>query len=296
MAVSTTSYFSNSIVGVPQVAGEAVDLFESRTTPRFALGTKFERQDGAIFRYAYFLTATSAGMIMAGCGSDSTVAMVTSAAVAPTATYQMPNEQPGVYPGAAGSRYFVCAGSAAGATFSAAVTANQFAGAYITISSSGTGTNHIGYTYRVKGNTASGAPATGLCRFELYDTLQVAMSTNTTISIVGNKFNGVVPIDVNTSKSAAVAAGVVPIIQAASRYGWVQTRGMGGVLLDGNAALGSAGDLVTVTTASGVGAGSVFTTVTTAAANNARLLGAVGVLASAACNNCVGLVDISIGA
>jgi hypothetical protein len=289
MSVSTSSYFSNSIVGVPQVAGELVDIYGRSSTPKFAIGTKFERQDGAIFRYSQFAGVTSAGMIMASVGSDTGVAMVTSAAVAPSATYQMPNENPGLYPGAVGSRYFICCGSAAGAAISLA-TANVYAGAYITISS-GSG---VGNTYRIKGHTATGTPATGLTRFELYDQILVAMHTNVTISIVGCKFANLGPLDILSSKGAAVPAGVVPIIQAANYYGWVQTRGMAGVLLDSTAVLGSAGTTISITTASLSGAGSIYAHITTSATNGLTISPLIGILASASCASCVGMVDLRI--
>ena len=88
MAISTSSYFSNSLVGVPQVGGEIIsDIYATDTNPKIAIGTKFERQDGAVFRYAHFASQTSAGQVVASVASDICLASTTSAAVTPAAAY-----------------------------------------------------------------------------------------------------------------------------------------------------------------------------------------------------------------
>lgn len=214
MAISTSSYFSNSIVGIPQVAGEGVDLYESTQNPRFALGTKFERQDGCVFRYAQFSTAATAGRLMSSTEADISVAYATSnTCTAPTSTYQMPQETVGVYPGAIGSRYLISAvtGSAA----------NSLAGAYLSIVA-GPG---LGYTYRIRSNTASGTPATGVCRLELYDAIKVAVTAASYVTVRGCKYNDLA--DATTASN--VVAGVNLSAKTASYFGWIQTRGIIGV-------------------------------------------------------------------
>ena len=287
MAVSTSSYFSNSIVGVPQVAGElASDIYEKSSAPKFALGTKFERQDGAVFRYAHFTKATSAGMLVAAIASDIGTAMITSAAVTPSATYQMPNEQIGIYPGAAGSRYFVLCGSAAGVAVSLA-TANMYAGAYVTIAS-GTGAGH---TYRVKGHTATGTPATGLTRFELYDPLIVAVGPATQLSIAGCKYNN---LGVATKNIAPTVVGVVPIVQAPGYYGWVQTKGVAGVQADATATITSAGYICGLSTATAGTIGFHVYSTTTAVTNEAIQAPLIGTLVTLVSAAGVALVDLAI--
>ena len=50
MAVaSNTNYYSNAIVGVPQV-GSDINIHQLDSTPKFAVGYGFERADGAKFR------------------------------------------------------------------------------------------------------------------------------------------------------------------------------------------------------------------------------------------------------
>ena len=295
MAISTTSYFSNSIVGVPNIAGELVDVYSKSSTPKFALGTKFERQDGAVFRYAYFAAATSAGHIVASISTDTSFVMMTSGAVAPSSTYQMPNEQPGVYPGAVGSRYIVTGGSGCPNLLAGVValsaTANQFAGSYLTIVSSNVA-GAQGYTYRVRSNTVTGTPATGLTRFELYDPLVTAVSTNTTISIAGSKYNDLAAAFMT---NGTIIAGVVPIVQAATYYGWVQTKGIAGVQLDSTASTGSNGYWISLSTGI-AGAGATQVTITTGAAGNgvAFWTPLVGTLVAATSGSYAGIVDLCI--
>jgi hypothetical protein len=277
MAISTSSYFSNSIVGVPQVAGELVDIYQTSSTPKFALGTKFERQDGAVFRYAQFASQTSAGMIVASVASDISISSVTSASVTPSSAYQMPIEQPGVYPGAVGSRFIVSIITAA---------ANQFVGAYLSVTS-GAG---VGYSYRVKGHTVTGDPATGKARFELYDPLIAAVNTSSQISIAGNKYNNVRPVATITS---VVACGAAVRTQTGSTFGWVQTKGIAGVLTDVSATLGSAGYIAGVSTAD-AGAVAMYSLAGTAQTTAIAQVPLVGTVLSIGSGTNYALVDLNM--
>lgn len=232
MAISSSSYFSNSIVGVPQVGGEYADVYASTASPRYALGTKYERQDGAVFRYGQFASATSAGYVVASVATDIQQLIIAATIATPATTYQMPNETIGVYPGSIGSRYFV-------STITSA--ANQFAGGTVTFSA-GPG---AGYTYRIKGNTVTGTPATGKARFELYDPLVAEVGTATYATIYGSKYN-----DLNPASSTLMnVIGVCVKNQAANYYGWVLTQGDIGIWQDAAALGGSAGMLACVSTA-----------------------------------------------
>jgi hypothetical protein len=274
MATSTSSYFSNSIVGVPQVAGEGVDLFASDSTPKFALGTKFERQDGCVFRYGNFSAATSAGTLVASTFSEVNLAYATAyTSVAPASTYQMPDETVGVYPGSIGSRYIVAATTG---------TINQFAGAYIVVGS-GTG---AGYAYRVRGNTAYSTPATGLMRISLYDQIQVALAIDSTLGIVGNVYNDMI----TATTTSTVISGVVLRVHAASRYGWVQTQGNANLFVDSAIALGQ---LVTCSATTN-GFGAAWTTVTTANNTTAGLYPIVGILSGVVGANKCNVVKLGL--
>ena len=213
MTVSTSSYFSNGIVGVPQV-GNDVDIYEVNTNPKYALGTKFERGDGSIFRYGYVAEATSVGVLLAGITTDmGTAYAAANSAATPSATYQMPDEISGVYPGSKGSRYVIIT--------RAGTTANLLKGGYFSICK-GPG---AGFQYRIIGNTALNDPATGMVRLKLSDPLQVEALTSSSIwSIVGCRWNDLAAC--STVATNALSAGWTCATFTTAGYGWVQTQGL----------------------------------------------------------------------
>jgi hypothetical protein len=219
MAVNNESWFSNALVGVPQV-GADVNIYEEHTTPRFAVGTKFERQDGAIFRYAHFgATVASAGLMCHVDMSESAIEGLTPLlVVASSSTYQMANEQPGVYPNMKDSKYVVIT--------KGSVTADDYAGGYITMSSGNAATSH---TYRIKGNTATGDPASGKVRFELCDKLQVGLSSSTGFMLAPSRWANLEAGLPSTGSDLPSGVSMVKITTA-DDYGWVQTKGICGIL------------------------------------------------------------------
>jgi hypothetical protein len=226
MTIDSTNFFSNSLVGVPQVAGE-VDVYEVHTAPKFATGTKFERQDGAVFRYVHFGAAiTSVGaMVGPNLSGTNVLPVAPSMVVAPSSTYQQEADPKGVYPSGRGSK-FVLATTGGGNT---AVAADDYAGAYINMSV-GAG---AGYTYRIKGNTAVGTPAAGYYLIELYDRIQSAsLTTATVFGIAGCKYSDLMLAAANTG--AGVPAGATMATSSATAaWGWIQTKGIAGVKMDG---------------------------------------------------------------
>jgi hypothetical protein len=110
-------------------------------------------------------------------------------------------------------------------TGSLTLTANLLAGSFMTVAVS-TG---IGYTYKVKGNTAVSG-ATG-CVVTLEDPIQVALVAATTkVLFVLNQYNGVV-VAPATLTAAPVGVAVSAIVNA--QYGWIQSHGQVGALLTG---------------------------------------------------------------
>lgn len=221
MALNSDSYFSNAIQGVPQV-GSDVNILETHAAPKFALGTKFERQDGNVYRYAYVNTATNAGTMVAADFSDAGVVVTDNIVIDPASAVAVAGET--IAPGAVGSHYVEIT--------LAAVTANQFAGGYLAIED-GSGE---GFLYRIKGNTATGTPASGNIRIELYDPIKVRLSPNSDIIIAPCATNSVVAA---TTATDAVAVGVLCATTTASLpFAWVQTAGTALCLQDGTLALG----------------------------------------------------------
>ena len=281
MAVSATSYFSNAVVGVPQVGGD-FNVFQIDTTPKLAIGTKFERQDGAVFRYSHFGVAiTSAGLVLA---SSITNGMANTAAcvVASSSTYQMPVEQSGTYPNMKGSKFMVIT--------KASITADDFQGCYAVIGSTGPLSN-CGYTYRIKGNTATGDPVAGNFRLELYDKLQAHLNSSTNITIAGNAYSSLEPAVMYTN---AVLAGVsMTSSSAADRWGWIQTKGIVAIHQDVNAqSLLAFGTMAALSSADAgsVCAASIYTAGT--AANQVRPL--VGYTVAAGASGCWTPIKINL--
>jgi len=228
MALSTSSYFSNSMVGVPQVGGD-MDIYETHTSPKFPIGQKYEREDGCVFRYVEFTSAVSSNAL---CGTNltqvGTVWGAANTALAPSSTYQDPSETPGVYPGSLGSRYLI-----SGITG----TINQYAGAYLTIVK-GTGKPGV---YRIRGNDATSNTKTGAIKITLFDKLQAAVDTSTSMMITGCRWNGLA--QTTTASATLVPVGATVTSASASSWGWIQSKGPCAVISEG---VLTAGCLVTV--------------------------------------------------
>jgi len=228
MAYSTNSYFNNAIVGQMQV-GSDIDIFEISDKPKLAVGTGFTRSDGSKFRYAHAGAATNRGAIVAQDYSESSVADTDNAIIAPLSTYQMPDENNGIYPGSAGSRYAILT--------LASAAADQYAGGYFHITDDG----GEGYTYRIRGNTATDDPASGVIRLALYDKIQVALTATTDCAITGPMYANLEAAGTTTD---GIAVGVAcASLTATDPYGWIQTYGPATVLCD---TAGTAGKEVAV--------------------------------------------------
>ena len=286
MAISTSTYFSNSLVGVPQVAGEFVDVLESTANPKFAVGTKFERQDGAVFRYAHFGAACTGGQVLCTVNTDVSYVQLTSSVISTSSTYQQNVEPIGVYPNGIGSRFIALS------SVIKTCTNNDYTGGYIVASphkNDGVYVNSTGVTYRIKKSDATTTSSPYYTKFELYDKLVATIPTSALISIAGNKFSDIAP-----GTAAAVGnnlpAGVATRNQTADYFGWVQTRGIGGVLIEG-AAGGSAGDIAVLSTGMVGGAQVVALATTLGVAKNI-----LGTLVQASSGSTFGLIDIGIGA
>jgi len=234
MALTDTgARFSISTVGVPQIA-DSFDKFEMNKVQKYPLGFKVEAANGDIYRYSHFGADTNRGVLVSSDLDEIGLVDDDNHLIAPAVTYQMPGEQPGLYPGALGSRYIIMT--------LASAAADCFAGAKITI----TDDTGEGYTYDVVGNTATGDPASGVIRFQLAQPLQVAITTDSDVSIIGGLYND---LEVATTTDAAVVGvtcATMDVSEAA--YGWIQTKGVVGILQDVNVAtIGAVATLSNIT-------------------------------------------------
>lgn len=213
MAVGTsTSYFSNAIIGVPQV-GADVDIHQVDLTPKFAVGFGFARADGNKYRYCHFGADTNRGLVVQ---------------TQPTESH---SGQPELHKGAAGSNLVKVAGetmnpSAIGSHYiqcSMTAVAHQFAGGYATITS-GSG---LGYTYRIKDNTVTGSPVAGEVYLQLYKPLVVAIKTNSGIAIAGCQYSN---LEVCTNTGSPIGVTVSGVSD--TNYAWICTQGVTSILQD----------------------------------------------------------------
>lgn len=211
MAVSTDHYFSNVWVS-PQGGGD-FNIFDSHSTPRYAVGSKIVRQDGNEYVYSHFGAAVTAGAMCSQDLSESSLLDVNVVA---------PETSASGTDGNAGTKYI---------QITETVTADQFAGGYISIEDDA-GEGHL---YRIKGNTATGDPVTGDARIELYDAIVVTLTTDTTANIQGSLYAN---LEASTTTDIAVA-GVSVRAQAITQYGWVQVAGVASVLTSGTQVIGS---------------------------------------------------------
>lgn len=226
MAVSSSSYFSNSTVGVPQIAAD-FDVHAIDETPKWALGTKLERQDGAVFRYAHIgADITSAGLLLSPTMAGTVYTSQAQSIALTSSTYAMPEEPIGIYPNNKNSRYIIVKGSG--------VTADKYAGAYLTIQSGTTG--QVGHTYRIRGNTATGTPLAAHFRCQLYEKLLAHYGSNSTVEIFPNKFSNLQTSGmVAAGSSEGLIVGVSVQSCSADHWVWVQTRGIRAVFTTGAA-------------------------------------------------------------
>lgn len=218
MAVSTNNYFNNAVNGIVSV-GADFGKFDMHTSPRWAIGTHFRRSDGAVFVYSHFGADTNRGVLVSQDLSESSLVDSDNVIIAPVVTYKVDSEPGNIYPGSIGSHYVVIT--------LASTTADQYAGGTLVI----TDDIGAGYSYRVKGNTATNDPATGLIRLQLYEPLQVALDATSDFSICGSLYAN---LEIATSATDVALAGVTcsTMDVSAAAYGFIQRRGVVGVLTD----------------------------------------------------------------
>ncbi len=220
MAYSTSNSFGSTANPVPQLAGP-FNKFSIHTTPKYAIGFKVEQADGSVYRYGHFGAATNRGVLVSQDLSESSVADTDNSVIAPASAVAVAGDNTQV--GAIGSRYV---------QFTlAAASVNQFAGGKLVV----TDDTGEGYTYDILGNTATDNPATGDIRITLAQKLQVALTTTSDVAIFGNPYSNLEPATAGTDE---VPVGVACAVMAASNWGWIQTKGIVGILQDGTIALG----------------------------------------------------------
>lgn len=190
----------------------AADLLSNSSIQQMPVGCYAETADGRGYRYAKVgATATVAGKVYQGKALDAT------------------NDQPS---GGLGVNAAVAIGGTSITTSTSTTwTADEHAGGFLAV----VVTPGQGYTYKVKGNTATSAATGGVITLE--DPLQVALTTDSKVILVQNTYNGIV---IEPGTPTAAIAGVPNSIITAAYFGWVQTWGPCSVLFTGTGVAGKA--------------------------------------------------------
>jgi len=194
--------------------------FISAASPRFELGTRGYTRDGRVFRYVRAgASALVAGEVMQ---SPATIAGHLTRAVHTTSQT-----------GFGSTLISLTCGSTVAAQF--------YNEGYLMIAS-GAGQ---GVQYQIKNHPAVSTGATGA--FTLYDddAVTVAITATSTVSLIPNKYSGVIEMPVTTATGVAVGVACYPI--AITQYGWIQTWGPCPVRGGDTNAIGSAIDGVSST-------------------------------------------------
>lgn len=209
MATDNSSYFSNAYPGHTTLFDG--NIYQKTAKPKYQLGFLVTRADGARYRYAQYGAATNRGVLVSQDISETGQVDTDNGMVAPASAVTTTD-------GTIGS-YFI-------EITKDGIIANQYAGGYLT-------TNDDvgeGYTYRIKGNTASGNPTGTNFRLELYEPLQVAVDATTDYSVIGLPWNN---IEIATRTTDSILSGVsCNTSTAALPFGFVQTCGIVTVLQD----------------------------------------------------------------
>lgn len=219
MAVLTSAKQSIAAQGVGAVISE-FNKFESTTEPKRSLGYKVEDVQGNVYRWAHFGAATNRGVIVATDVSESGYVDTDNVVVAPASCVNSGDNKAGAY--------FV-------EITLAAITASQFAGGKLLI----TDDTGEGYTYDIINNTATADPVAGNFRIQLAQPLQADLAADSDFAIAGNPYANVEPVNMSGASGDLQIVGVSCATQAANDFGWVQTRGVCGVLTEGTLLLGN---------------------------------------------------------
>lgn len=222
--MALANYQTNSLTSPG--AGADFNIFDVHATQKYAVGTRIIRADGNEYVYSHFLTDTAVGVLACPDVSEGgEVAGVDGAVIAPGSAASYNNEQPG----AVGSKSLQMTNSG--------IVADEHAGGYITIIAD----SGAGYTYRIKGNTATNNPASGELRIDLYDKIQVALSTSSDVHIMGSKYAQLIE-GAGAGGENNLAVGVTQSVMtvADAPYGWILVKGIGGAFVDGTIAAGEA--------------------------------------------------------
>ena len=185
-----------------QISVFGIKPHESGSTQLHNLGTIGTAPDGRIYRYA------NAGAVALGPGLLTIAVDITTN-----------HEDLAVNTFSVGDKTIT---ATLGAT---AITANEYDGGYVNV----TDATGQGIMYQIE--SAPATDASGSVIITLKDPIVVAAEAATTVTLVRNKYKDII---VSDGTLADLPVGVPNVTIAANEFGWVQTKGMCSILVDGN--------------------------------------------------------------
>lgn len=179
--------------------------YKENRMPR--VGQKVEYEDGRKYVFCRTETTVERGMVV-GLQTDTETSLPVDTGAVNGAV-------------AAGSKTIVIDG------LESAVTANELAKGYITIAGDPDATNGLGYTYRIKSNTAADIAAD--VTLTLYDTLEQGVADDAVVEVVGSRPQNVSPTLVGTHDPIGVAVTHNVGTADVPAFFWAQYKGVGAV-------------------------------------------------------------------
>lgn len=256
MALNSSSYYSNSIQGIPG-AGVDVDVTRADSSPKYPMGYLIERADGNRYRYCYVGTATNAGNLVGQTQASGGAAYGAAKVVNPASAVAVQAEYP-ILPGQVGSHYVEVT--------IASIAADKYKGGYL-ITTRGTG---IGDTYRIIGNTATDNPATGNLRIQIAEPLKVALTGATGLTIATSPYND---LAASATSSTTVTGVLMSTTTSTNLWAWVCTRGIVGCTEDNSLTVAAGYQLVASKVTAGAYATLVTTSTTVGVVTNTPIIG-----------------------
>jgi hypothetical protein len=170
--------------------------------------------DGTVLRYAHFGDDVNRGVLVSQDLSESSQAEIDGEVIASASCVTTTD-------GTVGSYYLEAD--------LASVTVDQYAGGkFIVTDDAGEG-----YTYDIVGNTATDDPASGNIRIQLAQPLQVALTADTDFAIQGNMYANLEIATTTDTSVVGVTCSTMDVSEQA--WGWIQTKGVVGILADATA-------------------------------------------------------------
>ena len=113
-----------------------------------------------------------------------------------------------------------------------ALDANEYSMGFAVIDT----TPGLGYIYRVTNHAAIAASTDGALTLDDEDAIQIALTTDSKVTLVNNPYDEVIQCPVTTASGVCVGGCIYPI--AVSEFGWIQNYGPGAALIKSTPAVG----------------------------------------------------------